>query len=275
MEKMRDIIEIDENLCNGCGQCILDCAEGALKLVDGKAKLVGEFLCDGLGACLGGCPTGALKIIKRPAAAFDEEAVARHLEAAGGAPAPQQHACPGKAAMSFTPAAHATCPGSAAMSFQASPPLQTDQLACGCAGSAAGSFKPEAPAASGSYASTLGHWPIKLALLPPHAPFMQGADLALVADCAGLAWPDIHNKLLPGRAVAIACPKLDDAQAHIQKLAELLKAARPASLTVARMEVPCCQGLMRIAQEAVRLAGLNLPVREIVVSRQGKAMAEL
>ncbi len=241
MKTQRDIITIDEALCNGCGQCVLDCAEGALRIVDGKARLVGEVLCDGLGACLAGCPTGALKVISREAEPFDEQAVAARQAAKPSAP---------------------PSPG----------PLPA---AGGCPGHAAMSLAPARPAEAGApQASTLGHWPIKLQLLAPGAPFLQGADLLLLADCAAAACPDLHARLLAGKVVALACPKLDDPAAHLAKLVQVLAGARPRSLTVVHMEVPCCTCLNVIARRALAEAGLALPVEEVVVARDGRVLSD-
>ena len=248
MRKIRNIIQIDEEKCTGCGQCILDCAEGALQLVDGKARLMGEIYCDGLGACLGGCPTGALKVIQREAEDFDEQAVEEILKARQGeppqaaatlqAPAPRPHAggCPSLAAMTLQPAGTAPDVGQAA--------------------------------------SQLGHWPIKLQLLNPQAPFLKGADLLLLADCAAASLPDLHARLLGGRAIALACPKLDDAQAHINKLAQVLAQGQPRSLTVVHMEVPCCKGLEFIAQKALAQAGLEAPLGSMMVARDGRVLEQ-
>lgn len=246
MPSTRDIIHIDEELCNGCGQCILDCAEGALQLVDGKARLVGEIYCDGLGACLQGCPTGALTIEKRQADAFDEAAVEELLASQGEAP-------------------HAEAAPASAQPFP---------VAGGCPGHAAMSLSPSAPASASEEddwptPSQLGHWPIKLQLLSPQAPFLKGADLILLADCAAASLPDLHRRFLPGRAIALACPKLDDAQAHIDKLAELLATGGMRSLTIVHMEVPCCSGLNHIVDQAMQRSGAKLPVGEMVISRKG------
>ena len=244
MKKSRPIIEIDEERCTGCGECILACAEGALQLVDGKARLVGEILCDGLGACIGECPEGALRVIERESDAFDEEAVEKRLEEIGrkeGPPAP-------------SPAVPHACPGSASMTLEKS--------VAGC----------EEP--TERIPSTLGHWPIKLQLLGPGAPFLEGADLLLVADCVGFAFPDVHGKLIAGKAVAIGCPKLDDIQAHVDRLAEILKGARPKSLTVVHMEVPCCFGFVNAAQQAVECAGVDVPLKRMMISRMGEILAD-
>jgi Pyruvate/2-oxoacid:ferredoxin oxidoreductase delta subunit len=240
MPELRKIIEIDENLCDGCGECVPSCAEGALQIVDGKARLVGEIYCDGLGACLGECPTGALRMVEREAEPFDEQAVEELLEAqkeAAQTPPPMACGCPSSQAMSLEPA-----PAPAPAGETAGAPVQ----------------------------SRLGHWPIKLQLLNPQAPFLKGAELVLLADCAAAAVPDLHSRYLAGKAVALACPKLDDAQAHADKLAQVLEGARPASLSVVHMEVPCCRGLEWIAAKALEQTGLDLPVRSVVVGRQGE-----
>jgi Pyruvate/2-oxoacid:ferredoxin oxidoreductase delta subunit len=239
---MRQIIEIDEEKCNGCGQCILSCAEGALALVDGKARLVGEVYCDGLGACIGECPEGALKIIEREAEDFDEKAVEDLL-------AKQKQSAPQEATLACG------CPGSMAMSLEKSPST--------------------GPGSGPEIASTLSHWPIKLQLLGPGAPFLQGADLLLLADCTAAAFPNLHQKLLPGRVVALGCPKLDDLEAHITRLAEILKVAHPRSLTVVHMEVPCCRGFVFAAEEALKRSGVSLPLSRIMISRNGDILEEV
>jgi len=246
MPKVRPIIEIDEEKCTGCGLCVPACAEGALQVIEGKARLVGEIYCDGLGACLGECPEGALRVIERPADEFDEAAVEKRQAAQKAAPA-EVHG------IETAPA-----PGGA--------------MACGCPSSMARSLKPNAPTAgakSGKLASSLGHWPIKLQLLAPQAPFLKGADLLLLADCAAAAYPALHPELLPGKAVALACPKLDDAQAHINKLAAVLAAAKPRSLTVVHMEVPCCKGLAFIAEKALEKAGVAPKLGRMMIGMKG------
>lgn len=252
---VRNIIRIDEDKCNGCGQCILDCAEGALALVDGKAKLVRDSYCDGLGACLSGCPTGALTIEQREADAFDEAAVAAMMggHAAHAVPA---HAVPAMAAASggcpsqaFAHGGGGGCPGS--MSRQLAP-----------------AKTPQAPAA-GEIPSELTHWPIQLHLINPGAPQFQGADLMIAADCTAFALGGFHGELLAGKALAIACPKLDDSMGYLEKLAMLFAGARPVRVTVARMEVPCCGGLVRMVLEARAMAKSEIPVEEVVIGVSG------
>jgi ferredoxin len=241
MKRSRKIIEIDEAKCNGCGQCILACAEGALKLVNGKAKLVGDIYCDGLGACIGECPEGALKIIERSADDFDEKAVEKMNHKKAGSGKQETLAC--------------GCPSAAMMELKKSP----------CSNIAVDACKAE---------SQLGHFPIKLQLLGPQAPFLKNADLVLLADCVAVAYPDLHSKILKGRAVAIGCPKLDDLEAHIERLAHILKGARPKSLTVAHMEVPCCSGFLYAAAEAIERSGVKIPLRKIIISRSGEVLAD-
>jgi len=246
MPKVRPIIEIDEEKCTGCGLCVPACAEGALQVINGKARLVGEIFCDGLGACLGECPEGALRVIQRPAEEFDEAAVEKLLAAQKAAPA-ELHG------IEAAPAPGAT-------------------MACGCPSSMAQSLKPSAPPAGakpGNLSSSLGHWPIKLQLLAPQAPFLKGADLLLLADCAAAAYPALHPKLLPGKAVALACPKLDDAKAHIDKLAAVLAQAKPRSLTVVHMEVPCCKGLIFIAEKAMEKSGVRPQLGRMMIGMKG------
>jgi NAD-dependent dihydropyrimidine dehydrogenase PreA subunit len=247
MKSQRPIIEIDEELCTGCGECILACAEGALEIVDGKAKLVGEILCDGLGACLGECPEGALTVVEREAEGFDEGAVEDRLKAIGRASEPEPTPA--------VPPPGCGCPGAASLDME-----KARMAAC---------TEP-----TEAIPSTLGHWPVKLQLLGPQAPFLKGADLLLLADCVGVAFPKVHQELLPGKAVAIGCPKLDDLQAHIDRLAEILSGARPRSLTVAIMEVPCCGGLVFAAQKALECSGVDIPLKTVIISRMGEILAE-
>lgn len=240
----RKIVKIDESRCDGCGRCIVDCPEGALRIVDGKARLVRESFCDGLGACIGVCPQGAITIEDREAAAFDEAAVQAEMQAAGRAPAPH-------------PPAAAGCPG-----------MQMHVLQPAAAGG------PPAPPPPGAAASDLSHWPVQLALVPPTAPFLRGADLLLAADCVPVAVPDFHRRFLRGRKVVLGCPKLDDRAAYAAKLRAIIEQAELRSLTVVTMEVPCCAGLNHIARVAIQQSGRNLPATEITVSRTGQVLAE-
>ncbi len=246
---LRNIIEIDESKCDGCGLCVPACDEGAIRIIDGKARVVSETYCDGLGACLGHCPRGAISIVQRDAAPFDQAAVAQHLAATRGEtpppPAPAARACPGTAAVQLTvldSAPTAGRPGGAVQPGDRLP--HTD--------------------------SQLANWPVQLHLVPPTAPYLRGADLLLAADCAPLACADFHARFLDGRPVAIACPKLDDVQAYVGRLADMIRIAKLSRITVVRMEVPCCMGLVRIAQAAMERAGSTIPLREVIVSIRGQ-----
>ncbi|MDF1615405.1 ATP-binding protein [Desulfurivibrio dismutans] len=262
MKVTRKIIEIDENLCDGCGQCVPDCAEGALEIIDGKARLVAEKYCDGLGACLGACPTGALKVIERQADDFDEAAVEELLAA--------------KKVQAEAPA-----------------PAAADTMACGCASSHIQSFGPAtspcqaanqprstagAPAVPAAYAgadpaqSALTHWPIQIRLVPPEAPFLKGADLLVAADCVPVAHPAFNRELLPGKTVLLGCPKFDDAESYVAKFSEIFQVAGIKSITMAIMEVPCCGSMRGIIQAAQQRAGTSIPVEEVVIGVRGNRL---
>ena len=232
---LRKIIQIDQTKCDGCGQCVSACAEGAIRIRDGKAELVSDVYCDGLGACLGECPQGAIRVTEREAEAFDEEATRQHLAGQSAA----------------VPVVHAACPGAAARS------LNLNVLG-----------GPPSPPPVGDFAgpSALSHWPIQLRLVPPGAPFLEDADLLLVADCVPFAYPDFHQRLLRGRPVLIACPKLDDRQASLDKLTAILSASTIRRVTVVHMEVPCCTGLVRMAQTAVAASGREIPLEDVTIA---------
>jgi len=242
MNVKRKIIEIDEALCNGCGQCIVDCAESALRLVDGKARLVEDKYCDGLGACLKGCPTGALQIIERDAVDFDEEAVQellRQQKAQGETP---KHGCP----------------SATLQSFNAQTPCQKANQA---------TLLPSAGA------SALSHWPVQIRLVPPNAPFLNNADLLIAADCAPIAYAGFHQDLLSGRAVMMGCPKFDDGEAYVQKFTDILTQSNVKSLLVAIMEVPCCQGMAAIVKKAIQASGSTIEANLAVISTRGELVS--
>lgn len=246
MKIMRKIIEIDEELCNGCGQCVPACAEGALQIVDGKARMIAEKYCDGLGACLGDCPTGALRIIEREADDFDEEAVEELLKSRDAAQAPK-------------PAASG-CPSAQIKTFQPASPCQSANQ----------------PIQMGSTTgSALRHWPVQIRLVPAAAPFLKDADLLVAADCVPVAYGDFHSKLLAGKTVMLGCPKFDDAESYIRKFTEIFETAGVKSVTIAIMEVPCCSNMRHIIKEALTRAGRNdLPVEEVVISAQGAVLRQ-
>jgi len=262
----RQIIKIDEDLCNGCGDCVPSCAEGAIQIIDGKAKLVKDALCDGLGACLGDCPEGALTIETREAEEFDEEQVEAHLSKAekkrdNGHARPIPHApmaaALGGLGMHAAPHAGGGCPGARAMSFE----------------------EPAAPAASaeetGTRTSQLRQWPVQLHLVAPTAPYFQGSDVLLCADCVPFAVPDFHRDHLKDHSLAIACPKLDEGQEmYLRKLVSMIDDANINTLTVMIMQVPCCGGLLHLAKQAVAQARRKVPVKQLVVGLRGEILSE-
>jgi NAD-dependent dihydropyrimidine dehydrogenase PreA subunit len=249
MKSLRKIIKIDEELCNGCGQCVPDCAEGSLAIIDGKARLVADKFCDGLGACLGACPTGALTIVEREADEFDEEAVEEYLAAKD----------------------------------KQDKPVSPENLPCGCASSHIQTFAPHASCQSansptvqnvgGQSTSMLNHWPIQIRLIPPHAPFLQNAELLVVADCTAVAVAGFQQKYLAGKTVMMGCPKFDDAEDYIQRFAKIIETCNLKSLTILIMEVPCCSAMNVIIKKAMKAAGKTVPVEQITISTRGEELA--
>ena len=292
----RQIITIDEKKCTGCGDCIPGCPEGALQVIDGKARLISDLFCDGLGACIGHCPTGAMKIETREAEPYNEKRVMHQSIAKGGpnviaahlhhlmdhgqtefvqqaleylqeqgianpleseaAPHPEhQHAHAG-----HHHAPHAGgCPGSRTIDFNANGKTHT-----------AVSTQTNAPVQS-----ALRQWPIQLHLVSPQAPYFQGSDLLLAADCCAFAVGDFHGSFMKGKSLAIACPKLDsEMDIYVDKLAAMIDLSHINTITVAIMEVPCCGGLMSIVAEAQRKAKRKVPVKKVVISLQGETLSE-
>lgn len=244
----RKVIQIDEAKCDGCGECVTSCAEGAIAVIEGKARLVSEVYCDGLGACLGHCPQGAISIEDREAEAFDEAKTHEHLNRFRA-----QKAAAGPIPVMST--AH-QCPGSMMRSL--------GQRAT--AGTSSDSF------ASGAAASEITNWPVQLTLVSPQAPHFKDADILFVADCVPFACGDFHQRFMRGKPVIIGCPKLDQPQFYAEKMAEIVRIAEPRSLTVIHMEVPCCSGLTRIAQHAVAAAGSDVPLEDVTVSIRGEVL---
>jgi len=230
---MRKIVKIDEEKCNGCGLCAQACAEGAIEIVNGKAKLISDAYCDGLGACIGHCPEDAITIEQREADDFDEAATKAHLAEQKQHQAQPAAVCPGLMAKVLHPKGQS--PGSAVLP---SP-------------------------------SQLTHWPIQLKLLSPTAPWLANADLLLVADCVPFAMGDFHNRLLKDHSLAVGCPKLDNVDFYIEKLAAILRANNLKSLTVVHMEVPCCFGLTHIARKAIDRSGRDIPFEDVTIDLQG------
>jgi Pyruvate/2-oxoacid:ferredoxin oxidoreductase delta subunit len=244
MTQLRKIIQIDEEKCDGCGQCATACVEGAIQIVDGKARLVSETYCDGLGACIGECPRGAITIEEREAAEFDAEAVKRHLAVCSPEPPKGKAPSPIAAAKTPLPLNGHVCPGTFAQV------LRADRTAARSAGDPQSETSP----------SALGNWPVQIRLVPVQAPYFAGAHLLIAADCVPFALADFHRRLLAGKTLLIGCPKLDDAQFYRQKLAEIFRQNDIRSVEVAYMEVPCCFGLVQIIRFALADAGKPIPL---------------
>ena len=232
----RNIINIDEEKCNGCGLCVDACHEGALKLIDGKARLVSESYCDGLGNCLPECPTGAITIEEREADAFDEKAVQQHMEKAAAKP----QAC--------------SCPSSQPKAFDKSP-------------------APAAPAAQTERGSELAQWPCQIKLVPVNAPYFENAKLLIAADCTAYAYADMHSRFMRGRVTLIGCPKLDMVD-YTEKLAEIIRQNNIKSVEVLRMSVPCCGGIEHAVKQALMASGKMIPWHVTVISMDGTIIEE-
>ncbi len=259
----RKIIEIDEALCNGCGDCIVGCAEGALQLIDGKAKMVKEDFCDGFGDCIGTCPTGALQIIEREAAAYDIDATRVHVEKTGG----------GEALKRFDEA-NAEHDAKEKESKMEKPKMG------GCPGTQVRMAKKEAPAAKPAtpavegggqvIKSDLEQWPIQLHLVPPTAPFFDGKELVILSTCSPVASPDVHWRFVRGRSLVVACPKLDRTEGYVEKLTAIMAQNNIPKVIIVRMSVPCCGGLTLMTQQAFAASGrTDLVVEEVTIGLDG------
>ncbi len=235
----RKIVKIDEAKCNGCGLCIPSCAEGALQIVNGKAKIVKDMYCDGLGACLGHCPQGAITIIEREAENFNEKAVIKHVEE---------------------------------MKKKKEERVMKDNIPCGCPGAMLKSFDTQTKKnihEKIEVGSEITQWPVQLMLVPASAPFLNKCDLLVCADCVPFAYANFHQDLLAGKKMLIGCPKLDDLELYIDKLTEIIKNQNLNSLTVAIMEVPCCGGLLFAVEEAVKRAGVDIKINKQIIGIRG------
>jgi ferredoxin len=238
---LRSIAKIDEKKCTGCGFCIPACAEGALRIVDGKAKLVSDKYCDGLGACLGECPHGAIIIEERETEEFNEEAVEEHLRRK-----------PSAQTIHHPHPIHRPCPSAQVTHFE------RDRA------------EKEIEKTPRETESNLTQWPVQLTLLPANAPFLENADLLIVADCVPFAYADFHNDFLRGRKLLVGCPKLDDAKSYKEKLTEIFRRFNINTVTVVNMEVPCCFGLYQLVRGALESSEKATPLRQETISIKGK-----
>lgn len=245
---VRKIVQINEEKCDGCGLCIPNCAEGALKIIDGKARLISDVYCDGLGACLGHCPQDAIEIIERDADEFDEEAVEELLKSDKK---DERDSC--------------GCSGNHEGHHENHRPSQG-----GCPGSMMREFKADSKEDSKvKVSSKLRQWPVQLSLVPPNAPYFRGSDLLITADCVPVAYGNYHNDFLKDKSVVVGCPKLDDNEFYANKLEEIIRINDLESITVLRMEVPCCGGMAYAAKTARDKSGVNIPIKVVTIGIQG------
>jgi ferredoxin len=268
----RDIIEVDEDKCTGCGDCVPNCHEGALQIIDGKARLISDLFCDGLGACIGHCPTGAMKIVEREAEDYDERRVMEENIVPKGENTIRAHVNHLKdhGATKFYDEAIAYL-DEKGIKVDLEEKKMGEKLACGCPGTAMKEINSGCGSESGSSDNTsaLRQWPVQLSLLPPHASFFDNSHLLVAADCVGFANPNFHSELLHGKSIVIGCPKLDNLAEYTQKLTEIFKQNNVKSVTVAIMEVPCCFGMYAAVEEAVKASGKNVPIIKEVVGVDG------
>ena len=272
----RTIIKIDEETCNGCGRCIKGCHEGALQLIDGKARIISDLFCDGLGACIGECPVGAIVLEKREAEPYDERAVMERMVGKG-----EQTIV---AHLTHLREHHETEYYNQGLAYLKEhnisfvmPTVKT-KGACGCPGGREMSFAPATMAASSSDTkplSQLRQWPVQLHLLNPEASYFRGADVVLAADCAAYAYADFHNRFIAGKNLAIACPKLDSGkESYIEKLTAMIDSSQINTLTVVIMEVPCCGGLLSLARTVAQQAIRKIPIKQVVIGIKGNLLQE-
>lgn len=288
---IREIVNIDEELCNGCGVCVPNCHEGALQIIDGKARLISELMCDGLGACLGHCPEGSITIEKREADEYDEELVVKQIIPKGKNTlvAHMKHLKEHgetvflKQAVGYLRTHSQEIPFSVDIVIAEVHSAKVEQSGCatgGCPGSHVVSFEPQnlrfAPAAATTEApSALRQWPVQMHLINPSASSFQGSDLLLAADCVAFSMGNFHSKHLAGKSLVIACPKLDTGkEIYVEKIRRLIDEARINTLTVMMMEVPCCGGLSQLVCMAASQASRKVPVKEIIVSIKGEILEE-
>ena len=283
----RQIIKIDEEKCNGCGMCVPNCAEGALQIVDGKARLISDLFCDGLGACIGHCPIEAITFEEREAEKYDERKTMAENIVPAGENTIKVHL---KHMLDHNEIEYYNQAIEYLKEIGIENPLDKEKeenkveihkhSAGGCPGSRMMDFrktenKREESVSTGNQPSELQQWPVQLHLVSPHASYFKGADVVLAADCVAFAMGNFHRDYLKGRALAIACPKLDNGkEVYVDKIASMIDDAKINMLIVMRMEVPCCGGLVSLAKEAVAKATRKVPVKEIVVGIQGNIISE-
>ena len=271
---LRKIIQIEEDKCDGCGACVPECHEGALQIIDGKARLISDLFCDGLGACLGHCPTGALTIVEREAEPYDERKVMDYIVKGGPnvIKAHLKHLRDHKEFEYLTQAIDYLNDNGIVI-----PVLEEvakeEPSSCGCSGSQEQTFETEETKEEGQRQSHLTQWPVQMHLVSPTAAYYRNSDLLLAADCCAFSYGDFHKDFMKGKSVAIACPKLDsNKQVYLDKLITMVNDANIKSMTVVIMQVPCCSGLAQLAKQAVESANREVPITVIVIGVQGEIL---
>lgn len=282
----RNIIKIDEKKCNGCGLCIPNCPEGALRIIDGKARLISDLFCDGLGACIGHCPEGAISIVEREASEYDERKVMENIVRQGknvikahlihlkehneenyynqaveylkekGIEIPLESESEKEFCTSANINSYSSCPGSKVEDLRKAEDNKS---------------KKDKVILKGE--SQLRQWPVQIMLVPPNAPYFDNADLLIAADCVPFSYPDFHEHFLKGKILLVGCPKLDDAEYYLEKITQILKINNINSVTCVHMEVPCCFGIINIVKRAISQSGKNIPLEEVNISIKGKKIA--
>jgi ferredoxin len=275
----RKIITIDESKCNGCGVCIPNCPEGALQIIDGKARLISDIFCDGLGACIGNCPQGAIGIEEREADLYDEKKTMKNIVKAGKNTiiAHLRHLKDHDETAYLKEALDYLKENNIDVDFQANTQKNSCASKSACPGSLVQEFssEPQKSEESGIRQSDLKQWPVQFHLLPANAPFFKRSDMILVADCVAYAIGDFHKEYLKGKTLAIACPKLDsNLDNYLEKIISLIDDAEINTLTVITMQVPCCSGLLGIAKKASEKASRKIPIKSIVISIKGEKLKE-
>lgn len=271
----RSIIRINEEKCNGCGLCVPSCHEGAIRIINGKARLAADSLCDGLGACLGECPQGAIAIEEREADVYNEiEALENIMKQGPQAVAGHLKHLADHGQTEYTKEAEDYLKRRGEMDGK----HKHQPTACGCPGSQAQDFRGDVAApvvkpegVAGPLASELRQWPLQLRLLNPLAPYFKDADLVVSADCVAFTYADFHRKFLKGRTLVVFCPKLDeDLEQYVERLTEVFKSNDIRSVTIVRMEVPCCGGTLQVVEDAVRRSGKGIVLKEYTISLRGE-----
>jgi len=278
---MRKIIKIDGERCTGCGQCIPNCPEGALRIIDGKARIISDLFCDGLGACIGHCPEGAISVEEREAEKYDERKVMENVIKQGGNVI--------KAHLEHLKDHNQTEYLQEAIKFLKEQNMEVpieeyeeerSGLPCGCPGTVIKDFREEQKGVkdvdveSPRHVSQLRQWPVQLMLVPPHASFLKDADLLVVSDCVPCAYPDLHNDLLKGRILLVGCPKFDNVEFYRKKFTEILRNNNIKSVTVAIMEVPCCFGLYNLVSDAIEESKKTIPLKKYTIGVKGDLQSE-